>query len=101
MSWYDLDPRIAIRDLEGMNKQQLFQVAYQARNPEVRRSAILRIGDPELTRAFAKEDPSPIVRRRLVRELRDMAVLAHIANNDADISVRETALGQIEKLQLY
>ena len=101
MSWYDFDPRIAIRDLEGMNKQQLFQVAYQARNPEVRRSAILRIGDPGLTRTFAKEDPSPIVRRRLVRELRDMAVLEHIANNDADATVRETALEQIEKLQLY
>lgn len=101
MSWYDLDPRIAIRDLEGMNKKQLFQVAYQARNPEVRRSAILRIGDPDLTRTFAKEDPSPIVRRRLVRELRDMAVLEHIANNDADATVRETALEQIEKLQLY
>ena len=40
--------------------------------------------------SFAQYDSSPIVRRRMVRELDDIELVRRIAENDEDRSVRES-----------
>ena len=60
------------------------------------------MGDKELMASFAQSDISPIVRRRMVRELDDIELVSRIADNDDDRSVRESArqrLAQLEALQ--
>ncbi len=101
LGWRSLNPVEAVADVHSIeNKDTLFRIAYEARNPEARRLALIKMGDKRLMAAFAQSDCSPIVRRRMVRELDDIALVRHIAENDDDRSVRESAaqrLAQLEK----
>ena len=97
--WYSLDPVIAMRAIRDMDESQLRQVVCQARCAEVRRAAVLRIGDPDLLRHYALCDPAPLVRRRLVRELSDLEVLKQIAEYDTAADVREAAFQRMKILE--
>lgn len=100
MSWYSLDPRQAVRAVHSMDQGQLLQVVYQSRCAEARRAALLRLDDQDLFRIFAKDDPAPLVRRRIVREITDAATLAVIAQTDADADVRSSAEKRLAELSL-
>lgn len=100
LGWRSLDPVEAVAAVHEIeNKNTLLQVAYEARNPEARRLAVLKTGDKGLMASFAKSDISPIVRRRLVRELDDIELVRYIRQNDSDWSVRESALGRLKQLE--
>jgi hypothetical protein len=74
------------------------EVAYNARCGVARRIALVRLDDPELSAAFAKEDPDPMVRRRLVRTLSNRNDLERISVVDGDSSVREAAQQRLDEL---
>ena len=101
LGWRSLNPVEAVADVHSIeNKDTLFRIAHEARNPEARRLALIKMGDKQLMAVFAQSDRSPIVRRRMVRELDDLALVRQIAENDDDRSVRESAdwrLTQLEK----
>ena len=103
LGWRSLNPVEAVAAVHSIeNKDLLFRIAYEARNPEARRLALIKMGDKRLMAAFAQSDSSPIVRRRMVRELDDIELVRRIAENDDDRSVRESAdqrLTQLEELQ--
>ena len=103
LGWQSLDPMEAVAAVHSIeNKNLLLRIAYEARNPEARRLALIKMGDKELMASFAQSDISPIVRRRMVRELDDIELVSRIADNDDDRSVRESArqrLTQLEALQ--
>ena len=100
LGWRSLDPVEAMADVHSIeNKDTLFHIAYEARNPEARRLALLKMGDTRLMAAFAQSDRSPIVRRRMVREMDDIALVRHIAENDDDRSVRESAYSRLVQLE--
>ena len=103
LGWRSLDPVEAVADVHTIeNKDTLLRVAYEARNPEARRLALIKMGDKRLMESFARSDLSPIVRRRMVRELDDIELVRRIAEDDDDRSVRESAchrLAQLEALQ--
>ena len=98
MGWYSLDPRQAVRAVHRMKEGQLLQVVYQSRCAEARRAALLRLNDQDLYRVFAKDDPAPLVRRRIVREITDTDTVRKIAENDKDASVREAAEKRLSEL---
>ena len=102
LGWRSLNPVEAVADVHSIeNKDMLFRIAYEARNPEARRLALLKMGDKRLMASFAQSDSSPIVRRRMVRELDDIELVRRIAKNDDDRSVRDSAdqrLAQLEAL---
>ena len=98
LGWRSLDPVEAVADVHSIdNKDSLLRIAHEARNPEARRLALLKIGDKELI--FANSDLSPIVRRRMVRELDDIALVRQIAENDDDWSVRDSAISRLKQLE--
>ena len=101
LGWRSLNPVEAVADVHSIeNKDTLLRIAHEARNPEVRRLALLKLGDKQLMAIFARSDCSPIVRRRLVRELDNIELVRQIAEDDDDRSVRESAeqrLAQLEK----
>ena len=103
LGWRSLNPVEAVAAVHSIeNKDLLFRIAYEARNPEARRLALIKMGDKRLMAAFAQSDSSPIVRRRMVRELDDIELVRRIAENDDDRSVRESAdqrLTQLEALR--
>lgn len=100
LGWRSLDPVEAVADVHSIdNKDSLLRIAHEARNPEARRLALLKIGDKELMAIYAQSDISPIVRRRLVRELDDIELVRHISKNDQDWSVRDSALTRLKKLE--
>ena len=103
LGWQSLDPMEAVAAVHSIeNKNLLLRIAYEARNPEARRLALIKMGDKGLMASFAQSDISPIVRRRMVRELDDIELVSRIADNDDDRSVRESArqrLAQLEALQ--
>lgn len=99
-NYMSLDPETAMRGVRNdMTRQELIEVAYNARCGAARRVALVRLGDPGMTAAFAKEDPDPMVRRRLVRELKDAETLHAIMENDNDRSVRQAASDTLAKLE--
>lgn len=98
MSWYSLDPRQAVRAVHELDERQLLQVAYQARCAEARRAALLKLNDQRLYCVFAADDPAPLVRRRLVREITDTDTVRKIAENDEDASVRDAAEKRLREL---
>ncbi len=92
LGWRSLSPVEAVAAVHEIeNRAELRQVAFEARNPEARRLAVLKLKDPDLTEAFARSDASPIVRRRLVRELTEAEVLQEIIERDHDPSVVQSA----------
>ena len=103
LGWRSLNPVEAVADVHSIeNRDLLLRIAYEARNPEARRLALIKMGDKRLMASFAQSDSSPIVRRRMVRELDDIELVRRIAVNDDDRSVRESAgqrLTQLEALQ--
>ena len=103
LGWRSLNPVEAVADVHSIeNRDLLLRIAYEARNPEARRLALIKMGDKRLMASFAQSDSSPIVRRRMVRELDDIELVRRIAENDNDRSVRESAdqrLTQLEELQ--
>ena len=103
LGWQSLDPMEAVAAVHSIeNKNLLLRIAYEARNPEARRLALIKMGDKGLMASFAQSDIFPIVRRRMVRELDDIELVSRIADNDDDRSVRESArqrLAQLEALQ--
>ena len=103
LGWRSLNPVEAVADVHSIeNRDLLLRIAYEARNPEARRLALIKMGDKRLMASFAQSDSSPIVRRRMVRELDDIELVRRIAENDDDRSVRESAdqrLTQLEELQ--
>ena len=102
LGWRSLNPVEAVADVHSIeNKDLIFRIAYEARNPEARRLALIKMGDKRLMASFAQFDSSPIVRRRMVRELDDIELVRRIAENDDDRSVRDSAdhrLAQLEAL---
>ena len=99
LGWRSLDPAEAVAAVHEIeNKEQLRQIAFEARNPEARRLALLKLRDPELLKSFAENDPSPIVRRRLVREIADADLLRRIAEKDEDYSVVQSAEKRLQAL---
>ena len=102
LGWRSLDPVEAVAAVHAIeNKDALFRIAYEARNPEARRLALLKMGDKRLMAAFAQSDYSPIVRRRMVRELDDVVLVRRIAENDDDVSVRESAYQRLTQLEKH
>ena len=103
LGWRSLNPVEAVADVHAIeNRDLLLRIAYEARNPEARRLALIKMGDKRLMASFAQSDSSPIVRRRMVRELDDIELVRRIAENDDDRSVRESAgqrLTQLEALR--
>lgn len=100
LGWHSLDPVEAVADVHSIeNKDTLFHIAYEARNPEARRLALLKLGGKRLMAAFAQSDHSPIVRRRMARELDDMELVRRIAENDDDRSVRDSAFQRLAQLE--
>ena len=103
LGWQSLNPMEAVAAVHDIdNKNELFRIAHEARNPEARRLALIKLGDKRLMADFAQSDISPIVRRRMVRELDDIELVRRIAENDDDRSVRESAgqrLAQLEALR--
>lgn len=98
-NWRSMDPETAMRGVrEDMGRKELIEVAYNARCGAARRIALVRLNDPSISAAFAKEDPDPIVRRRLVRTLCDRSVLEHILEFDDDESVQEAAQKRLDEL---
>lgn len=98
-NWRSLDPETAMRGVRSdMGRNELIEVAYNARCGVARRIALVWLNDPSISASFAKEDPDPMVRRRLVRSLRDRNVLEHILDSDDDDSVRETAQKRLDEL---
>ena len=76
----------------------MIRVAYNARCGAARRIALVWLNGPSISAAFAKRDPDPMVRRRLVRSLCDRSVLEHILDSDEDESVREAAQKRLDEL---
>lgn len=100
LGWRSLDPVEAVAAVHSIeNKDMLLRIAYEARNPEARRMALLKMGDKRLMASFAQSDHSPIVRRRMVREIDDAALVRHIAENDDDSSVRDSACQRLAQLK--
>ena len=100
LGWRSLDPVEAVADVHSIdNKDSLLRIAHEARNPEARRLALLKIGDKELMAIFFFFFLSPIVRRRMVRELDDIALVRQIAENDDDWSVRDSAISRLKQLE--
>ena len=100
LGWQSLDSMEAVAAVHSINnKNLLLQIAYEARNPEARRLALIKIGDKGLMASFAQTDISPIVRRRVVRELDDIELVSRIADNDDDRSVRESACQRLAQLE--
>ena len=98
-NWRSLDPETAMRGVrDDMGRSELIEVAYGARCGVARRIALVRLNDPSMSAAFAKEDPDPMVRRRLVRTLCDRDLLERIAGIDVDASVREAANQRLDEL---
>lgn len=99
MFWYDsMDPVQAVKGIENLSDRQLLDVAYSARSPYARRLALIRLNDSDLFRVFALTDPSPDVRRRMVREINDKDTLEEIIEKDTDRSVRLEAINRLEKI---
>ena len=98
-NWRSMDPETAMRGVrEDMGRAELIEVAYNARCGAASRIALVWLNDPSISASFAKEDPDPMVRRRLVRTLRDRSVLEHIIDLDRDASVREAAQKRLDEL---
>ena len=94
LGWRSLNPVEAVADVHSIeNKDLLLRIAYEARNPEARRLALIKTGDKRLMASFAQSDSSPIVRRRMVRELDDIELVRRIAENDDDRSARVSDRG--------
>lgn len=100
LGWRSLDSRESVSGVQKVsNRDALIRIAYEARNPEARRMALLQLGDKLLFESFAKYDKSPIVRRRMVREIDDADIIRTIAENDDDRSVRDSAYKRLEELE--
>ncbi|MBR2761157.1 MAG: hypothetical protein IKE16_06015 [Solobacterium sp.] len=100
MGWRSLNPVEAASAVhEIQNRRQLLQIAYEAGNPEARRLAVLKLNDQRLFSAFAQSDPSEIVRRRLVRELKDPEEVEHILEKEKDASVIQAAKERLKVLR--
>ena len=100
LGWRSLNPVEAVADVHSIeNKDLLLRIAYEARNPEARRLALIKMGDKRLMAAFAQSDSAPIVRRRMVRELDDIELVRQIAENDDDRSVRDSARQRLAQLE--
>ena len=101
LGWRSLNPIEAVTDIQSIeNKDTLLRIAYEARLPDARRMALLKLRDnKELMASFAKYDPSPTVRRRLVRELDDIELVRHIMSEDEDSSVRDSACMRLSQLE--
>ena len=100
LGWRSLDPVEAVADVHSIeNKDTLLRIAYEARNPEARRLALIKMGDKRLMESFARSDLSPIVRRRMVRELDDIELVRRIAEEDDDRSVRDSAYQRLAQLE--
>lgn len=98
-NWRSMDPETAMRGVRAdMGRKELIEVAYNARCGAARRIALVWLNDPSISAAFAKRDPDPMVRRRLVRSLRDRNVLEHILDSDDDESVQEAAQKRLDEL---
>ena len=83
LGWRSFDPREAVSAVHEIeNPAALRQVIFEARNPEARRLALIKLGDKALMGSFALSDPSPIVRRRMARALDDPAVLEKILEEE-------------------
>ena len=98
-NWRSLDPETAMRGVrDDMGRSELIEVAYGARCGVARRIALVRLNDPAMNASFAKEDPDPMVRRRLVRTLSNRDDLERISVVDGDASVREAAMKRLDEL---
>jgi hypothetical protein len=99
-NWRSLNPDTAMRGVrDDMNRSELIEVAYNARCGAARRIALVRLNDPAVSATFAREDPDPLVRRRLARMLDDLYVLECIVDMDIDASVREAAQQRLDALK--
>ena len=100
LGWRSLDPVEAGADVHSIeNQATLLRLAHEARNPEARRLALIKMGDKRLMESFARSDLSPIVRRRMVRELDDIELVRSIAEDDDDRSVRDSAYQRLAQLE--
>lgn len=99
-NYMSLDPIVAMNGVSpDMSRQQLIDVAYNARCGLARRLALVYLKDPILTEIFAKSDPDPVVRRRLVRELKDVDLLNEIYEKEWDASVKQSIRKRLEELE--
>ncbi len=100
LGWRSLDPVEAVSAVHAIqDRNTLLRIASEAMHPEARRMALLKLGDKDLMASFALSDASPVVRRRMVRELDDIKTVLHIAENDMDSSVKESACMRLEQLR--
>lgn len=100
LGWRSFDPREAVAAVHEIeNPGTLRQIIFEARNPEARRLALIKLGDKNLMGSFALTDPSPIVRRRMARVLDDKDILEKILDEDDDRSVRDAARSRLEQLE--
>jgi hypothetical protein len=100
LGWRSLDPVEAVAAVHAIDdRKTLIRIAQEAMHPEARRMALLKLQDKDLMAHFALYDTSPIVRRRMVRELDDVETVRRVAENDIDSSVRESACARLEQMK--
>lgn len=100
LGWRSLDAVEAVAAVHAVkDRKELYRIAEEAMHPEARRLALLKLGDKEKMSHAARWDISPVVRRRMVRELDDEAFLAEIAESDKDQTVTDAALERLKELQ--
>ena len=100
LGWRSLDAVEAVAAVHAVeDREELYTIAEEAMHPEARRMALLKLGDKEKTAHAAEWDISPIVRRRMVRELDDEALLEKIERNDKDQSVRDAAFERLKEMK--
>ena len=99
LGWRSLDPVEAVAAVHAVeNRGELYRIAEEARNPEARRLALLKLKDRDKIAHAARWDVSPIVRRRMIRELDDRDLIREIAEEDSDASVRDSAFARLKQL---
>lgn len=100
LGWRSLDAVEAVAAVHAVeDRKELYRIAEEAMHPEARRLALLKLGDKEKMSHAARWDISPVVRRRMVRELDDEAFLSEIAESDKDQTVTDAALERLKELQ--
>ena len=56
LGWQSLNPVEAVAAVHSIeNRDLLFRIPYEARNPEARRLALLKMGDKRLMESFAQD----------------------------------------------
>ncbi len=77
---------------------KLIKPKWQNADPEVRRTAVKEIDDPNIINEMAQHDESIAVRRAAIHKINDLTLLDTFVQQEADSSIREVALQRFKQL---